>query len=49
VSGGVRDDWARVRARFEELAELPAADRARRLEELELESRVLRDAYLRVH
>ncbi|GMU63773.1 MAG: hypothetical protein AMXMBFR36_00470 [Acidobacteriota bacterium] len=38
MSGGVRDDWARVRARFEELAELPAADRARRLEELERES-----------
>jgi len=38
VSAEVRTDWARVRARFEELAGLPAGERARRLDELERES-----------
>jgi serine/threonine-protein kinase len=38
VSGEERSDWARVRARFEELAELSAEERARRLDQLEREA-----------
>jgi serine/threonine-protein kinase len=38
VSAEDRGDWARVRARFEELAELPAEERARRLDQLEREA-----------
>ena len=38
MSEVIRDDWARVRARFEELAELAPAERVRRLDELERES-----------